>query len=133
MLKATKAVAAAAGVMGVLAAGAVFADSSITAKHGSQYEIMMPGRGLSLDVGGKRAVGYFQTRDGGCHLTIVVADAAGGETGLDSPGTRFVAPVAPGHNVLLDASAGRSAEFFCGPGGTRMSARVFDRAPYKSS
>lgn len=133
MLKATKAVAAAAGVMGVLAAGAVFADSAVTAKLGSHYEIMMPGRGLSLDVGDKRAVGYFQTRDEACYLTIVVADAAGGETGQDSPGTRFVAPVAPGRNVQLDTSAGRSAEFLCGPGGTRMSARVFNRTPYKSS
>ncbi len=132
MLKATKAVAAAAGVMGVLAAGSVFADSVSKVDQGSKHEIMAPGRGLSLDIGGKHAVGYFETRDNACHLTVVVADLSGGETGLDSPGTRFIVPVMPGRGVQLDASAGQSAEFFCGPGATRMNARVFDRAPYKS-
>ncbi|MCC7251059.1 hypothetical protein [Hyphomicrobium sp.] len=133
MLKATrKTVAAAAGVMGVLAAGAVFADPAAKVDQGSKHEIMSPGRGLSLDIGGKHAVGYFETKDNACHLTVVVADVTGGETGLDSPGTRFVVPVIPGRGVQVDASAGQSAEFFCGPGATRMNARVFDRAPYKS-
>lgn len=131
MLKATKAVAAAAGVMGVLAAGAVLADSVPTAE-GSKHEIMAPRQGLSLDIGGKHAIGYFETKDNACYLTVVVADVAGGESGLDSPGTRFVVPVVPGRGVQVDASAGQSAEFFCGPGATRMNARVFDRAPYKS-
>jgi hypothetical protein len=132
MLKATKAVAAAAGVMGVLAAGAVLADTVSKVAQGGKHEIMAPGRGLSLDIGGKHAVGYFETKNNACHLTVVVADLTGGETGLDSPGTRFVVPVFPGSGVQVDASAGQSAEFFCGPGATRMNARVFDRAPYKS-
>ncbi|WP_139247769.1 hypothetical protein [Hyphomicrobium sp. CS1GBMeth3] len=132
MLKATKAVAAAAGLMGVVTAGAVFADTVGKAEPGSKHEILAPGRGVSLHVGGKHAVGYFETRNNACHLTVVVADISGGETGLDSPGTRFVVPVMPGAGVQLDASAGQSAEFFCGPGATRMNARVFDRAPYKS-
>jgi hypothetical protein len=124
---------AAVSVMGVLAAGAVFAEqAAVKVDQGSSHEIMVPGRGLSLDIGGKHAVGYFQTKDAACHLTVVVADVSGGENGLDSPGTRFVVPVAPGKGVQVDASAGQSAEFFCGPGATRMNARVFDRAPYKS-
>ncbi len=132
MLKATKAVAAAAGVMGVLAAGSVFADVVSKVDRGSRHEVMAPGRGLSLDIGGKHAVSYFETRDHACELTVVVADAAGGEEGFDSPGTRFVIPVQAGKGFQLDASAGQSAEFLCGPDGTRMNARVFDRAPYKS-
>jgi hypothetical protein len=119
-------------VMGVLAAGAVFAGSVAKVDQGSSHEIMVPGRGLSLDIGGKHAVGYFETKDAACQLTVVVADLTGGESGLDSPGTRFVLPVVPGKGVQVDASAGQSAEFFCGPGATRMNARVFDRAPYKS-
>jgi hypothetical protein len=132
MLKATKAVAAAAGVMGVLVAGAVSADTLFKVAAGGKHEIMMPGRGVSLEVGGKHAVGYFEAKNNACHLTVVVADAMGGETGLDSPGTRFVVPIIPGSGVQVDASAGQSAEFFCGPGAERMTARVYDRAPYKS-
>ncbi|MDQ8697148.1 hypothetical protein [Hyphomicrobium sp. LHD-15] len=131
MSKAIKRLAA-VGVMGVLAAGVVFAGSPAKVDLGSSHEIMVPGRGLSLDIGGKHAVGYFETKDQSCHLTVVVADVTGGESGLDSPGTRFVVPVVPGKGVQVDASAGQSAEFFCGPGATRMNARVFDRAPYKS-
>lgn len=123
---------AAVSVMGVLAAGAVFAEQAVKVDKGGLHEILVPGRGLSLDIGGKHAVGYFQTKDEACYLTVVVADASGGESGLDSPGTRFVVPVAPGKGVQVDASAGQSAEFFCGPGATRMNARVYDRAPYKS-
>ncbi len=132
MLKATKAVAAAAGVMGVLTAGVVFADPLFKPRAGSLHEVMVPGRGVSLDIGGKHAVGYFEQKNNACHLTVVVADAAGGVTGQDSPGTRFVVPVIPGKGVMVDASAGQSAEFFCGPGAARMTARVYDRAPYKS-
>ncbi len=128
MLKATKTVAAAAGVMGVLAAGAVFADSPSK----NDYTNMMPGHGTSLEFGGKHAVGYFQVKDDACHLTVVVADSEGGESGLDSPGTRFVIPVQPGKGIQVDASAGQSAEFLCTTDGTEMNARVFDRAPYKS-
>lgn len=128
MLKATKAVAAAAGVMGVLVAGSVFADSPTK----TDVKSMTPGRGLSLDIGGKHAVGYFHGKDNSCYLTVVVADAAGGETGTDSPGTRFVVPIVAGAGIQVDASAGQSAEFICGPDATQMSARVFDRAPYKS-
>lgn len=121
-----------AGVTAVVAAGAVLAGSVSKAELGSDNEVLTPGRGLSLDIGGKHAIGYFITQNDACHLTVVVADATGGETGLDSPGTRITVPVMPGRGLQVDASAGRSAEFFCGPGGTRMHARVFDRAPYKS-
>ncbi|WP_333795579.1 hypothetical protein [Hyphomicrobium sp.] len=132
MLKATKGVAAAAGLMSVVVAGAVLAGSVTKVERGSQHEIMAPGRGVSLNIGTKHAVGYFETKDDTCHLTVVVADINGGETGLDSPGTRFVIPVMPGRGVQIDASAGQSAEFECAPSATRMNARVFDRAPYKS-
>lgn len=131
MLKATKA-AAAAGVMGVLAVGAASADSLIKFHKASTVEVMSPGRGVSLDIGGKHAVGYFVAKNKACYLTVVMADTAGGVDGVDSPGTRFVVPVIPGRGALMDAAAGQSVEFFCGPGAARMTARVFDRAGYKS-
>lgn len=133
MLKATKAVAAAAGVMGVLAAGVVSAHPLYHSQPTTMvHEVMKPGRGVSFDVGGKHAVSYFVTANKACHLTVVLADTAGGEDGLDSPGTRLVLPVVAGKSFKVDAGAGQSAEFFCGLGAQRMIARVYDRAPYKS-
>jgi hypothetical protein len=132
MLKATKAVAAAAGVMGVLAAGVATADTVYKVHQSNAVEVMTPGRGISLDIGGKHAVGYYIAKNNACHLTVVMADSASWETGLDSPGTRFMIPVSAGKRISVDASAGRSAEFFCGPAAARMTARVFDRVPYGS-
>lgn len=127
MKKATSFVAAAA-VVGVLAASAVYAGS---ASQG-EAEIMSPRQGVSFEIGDKHAISYFEPKDEACHLTVVLADGNGGESGFDSPGTRFVVQVLPGRAFNVDASAGRSAEFTCAPGANKMSARVFDRSPYRS-
>jgi hypothetical protein len=129
MKKAT--LVAAVAVVGVLAASAVYAGSSSQAVRG-ETEIMSPGHGVSLEIGGKHAIGYFEAKDEACHLTVVLADINGGESGTDSPGTRIIVPVLAGRNLQIDASAGRSVEFSCAPGASQMSARVFDRSPYKS-
>lgn len=131
MKTATKLVAA-LGVSGVLAATAVFAGSLTEQDGAFEAAIMKPGKGVSLDIGSKHAVGYFQQTGEACELTIVMADVTGGEIGKDSPGTRIVVPVMPGRGLKIDASADKTAEFFCGPGASQMSARVIDRAPYKS-
>ena len=93
---------------------------------------MAPGKGLSLDIGAKHAVGYFETRDAACHLTLVLADSEGGASGSDSPGTRIVSVVAPGAVLRLDAAKDTSAEFSCSSSGNKMNARVFERASYRA-
>lgn len=130
MKKATSFVAAAA-VVGVLAASAVYAGTASQGVRG-EAEIMSPRQGVSFEIGDKHAISYFEPKDEACHLTVMLADVNGGESGLGSPGTRFVVQVLPGHAFNVDASAGRSAEFTCAPGANKMSARVFDRSPYRS-
>jgi hypothetical protein len=93
--------------------------------------VMTPGQGLSLDIGSKHAVGYFETKEAACHLTVVLADVEGGLSGTDSPGTRIISLVAPGSALRLDAAKDKSAEFFCGPAGNKMNARIFDRTSYR--
>lgn len=132
MLKATKAVAAAAGVMGVLVAGPVSADSVNKYHQGGLIEVMSPGRAVSFDVGSKHVIGYFYGKGNACELAVVLADIDGGEQGFDSPGTRVVMAVVAGKRFRIDASNGQSAEFHCGPAASRMTARIVDRAPYKS-
>lgn len=130
MNKATKLVAA-VGVVGVMAAaGAGYASTNKAVAEAGAY--IKPAHGVSLDLGGKHAVGYFEAKGETCHLTVVLADVNGGETG-DTPGTRIVVPVLPGKTLQVDGGSGKSAVFACGPGASRMSARVFDRAPYAKS
>ena len=127
-------------VAGALALGASSLSGSAEEKSkapaiepAAQNMVMTPGKGLSLDIGGKHTMNYFETKDGGCSLMIVMAAQDGGLSGTDTPGTRIHIPVAPGKAVQVDASQNKSAEFICGPGGTKMSARIFEREPYKGT
>lgn len=130
MSKAMKRIAL-VSVSAALAAGAALAGSGIPSDRGSDHEIMAPKRGLSLAIGGKHTVSYFETLNNACHLTVMFADTEG-DALVVGPGTRIVVPVSQGSGFKLDTASGASAEFFCGPGAERMSARVYDRAPYKS-
>lgn len=91
---------------------------------------MTPGKGLSLDVGNKHTMTYYEQKDGACGITIVVAAIEGGMTGSDTPGTRISTTVMPGTAFRLDAANAQSAEFFCGPAGRKMNAKVFEREGY---
>lgn len=120
----------------VCAAAALAVGASVTASlaepvsEAEMNTVMTPGRGVILEIGDKRAVSYFQTNGNACELTVVMTSKTGGETGADSPGTRFVATLAPGQKARIDAPANKSAQFFCGPAGKKMDARVLDRPSY---
>lgn len=109
------------------------ASGSAIAMSGNAEEegvLMAPGEGLSLDVGPKKTMSYFEPKNGSCGLTLVVASQEGGMTGSDTPGTRITVQVVPGASLRIDTSDTKSAEFFCGAGGAKMNVRKFDRAPY---
>lgn len=116
-----------------LVAAASFAGLSAGQEPASPGAVAMsPGKGLSLDIGAKHAVGYFEPRNAVCALTILVAQQTDGEISQDSPGTRFSVQVAPGSRAQIDAADGKSAEFVCGAAGTKMNARVFDRPAWSA-
>ncbi|MBY0226333.1 MAG: hypothetical protein K2Q28_11060 [Hyphomicrobium sp.] len=89
-----------------------------------------PGKGLSLDVGPKHTMTYFEPKEGGCGLTVVVAAKEGGVTGLETPGTRFVVTVAKGSALQIDTTDSHSASFECAPEGDHLHAKVFTREPH---
>lgn len=129
MKAALKIVSAAALVGAGLAAGSAF-----SAETPSSHNIVMtPGKGLSMDVGGKHTMSYFEPKEEMCNLTIVVAAVEGGMSGNDTPGTRINVQVTPGKALRLDSAQAKSAEFMCGPNGAKMSARLFDREAYKGA
>lgn len=89
-----------------------------------------PGKGISLDVGPKHTMTYFEPKDGGCGLTVVVAAKEGGVTGLETPGTRFTVTVAKGSALQIDTTDSHSASFQCAPEGDHLHAKVFTRQPH---
>jgi hypothetical protein len=112
-------------------AALVLAAVSVAAVAGDRISVpLKAGEGLPLDFGNKHAVTYFVEKNGACSITVVLAAADGGASGSDSPGTRVTALVMPGTALRLDSNSNESAEFFCGPAGTKMNARVFERETY---
>lgn len=74
---------------------------------------LKPRQGISLDVGHKRAVGYFLSDSRICNLTLLVADRMA-ETGSDIPAaTRLQFDVAAGSDVRVDTSEGKALAFAC--------------------
>ena len=106
--------------------------SGMAGSKGENTQIVMnPGQGLPMDVGGKRIVGVYTQDAGTCGLTLVFAESqAGGlaKGGTDAAhGLRVTGNVQPGKALRVDGDLDRAAEFFCGPDGRKMNARIYTR------
>ncbi|MDX2309456.1 MAG: hypothetical protein NW216_14545 [Hyphomicrobium sp.] len=123
-------IAAALAIAGGTAIGIV--SPALSEKAGEGL-VMVPRKGLMLDVGRKHTVSYFEPQDGACRLTVLIASTKGGSSNEDSPGTRISVPVQPGQRLVIDEAEKQSAEFLCRPGATKMNARVFVRPAESAS
>ena len=99
---------------------AASADSSPALK-------MKPLHGVSFDVGSKRAVGYFQTGNGLCNLTLMVAEAMNGDEVPGDTAARFDVAIGAGTTARLDAAEGKSLEFACTADAQAMSVKALDQ------
>ena len=113
-----------------VAAVTVVTCSAIGLAGESEAIDVKPGKGLSLDVGPKHTMTYFEPKEGGCGLTVVIAAKEGGVTGLETPGTRFSVTVAKGAALQIDTTDSHSASFQCAPEGDHLHAKVFTREPH---
>ena len=122
--------ATAAAVVGtaVIASGG-FAESRKVSNSGT---VITPGKGLILDIGQQRAIGYFMQANEECQLTIVISDAREEVAGSNAPGTRFVSIVRPGTAARIEVADGKSAEFSCSDDAQKMEARTYDLGAYLS-
>ena len=91
-----------------------------------------PLHGISLHVGSKHAVGYFEPADGVCELTLVVGEEPGAEEVLAVAPTRFRASVKAGQHVRFDTGEGKELAFYCGPAATAMSVETMQQTAYTS-
>lgn len=121
---------------GLLAAGAVALSAPVAVSgEYSSATVVRPLAGLSFDVGAKHAVGYFEQKNGGCDLTLLVgsqtAEAAEGARGTVP--VRFKTPVSAGRSARIDTGEGPSVEFFCSSGAAWLSARVMERVAHSTA
>ena len=116
--------------------GAVLAGlTAVTAAHAEpaarNVATVKPLTGLMLDAGTKHAVGYFEVADGGCNLTLLVADAATDDVPMvASRPARFSTLIGNGRTARIDTVDGPSLEFACATNAASLDARVVQRLAY---
>ncbi len=89
-----------------------------------------PLHGISVHVGSKHAVGYYQAESGVCELTLVVGEEPGAEQVLAVTPTRFRASVKAGQHVRFDTGEGKELAFYCGPAAAAMSVETMQQTAY---
>lgn len=89
-----------------------------------------PLHGISVHVGSKHAVGYFEPTAGVCELTLVVGEEPVGDEVLVITPTRFRASVKAGQRVSFDTGEGKELAFYCGPAASAMSVETMQQTAY---
>jgi hypothetical protein len=77
-------------------------------------------QGIDHVLGSKHAIGYFQTVDGQCALTLMLAEATDPESPMSSSPARLQFPLQPGQRAELASAEGPEIVLQCGPGATTV-------------
>lgn len=114
----------------------VFALSALTgvvsAGPAKSTDTFKPLQAVSLHLGAKHAVGYFQTKSGVCQLTLVVGDELKGDELLETVPARFAAAIEAGKTARFDTGEGRVLEFTCASGASAMSVDALKQVAYSA-
>lgn len=91
-----------------------------------------PLKGVTLTVGPKRAIGYFQQKDGACHLTLMLADPYTDGRSANEP-VRIKTTIRGGARAEIDTQAGRSLLFACADSADAMAITPIERVAYATT
>ena len=116
-------------IVAAMLAGFTSIGANSAAAEPSQ-KTFKPLHGISVHVGSKHAVGYYQAEGGVCELTLVVGEEPGAEEVLAVTPTRFRASVKAGQHVRFDAGEGKELAFYCGKAATAMSVETMQQTAY---
>jgi hypothetical protein len=75
-----------------------------------------PIEAISYELGSKRAIGYFEPRDGMCQVTLMIAEAVAPDKTPPLSATRLSLPILPGESAGLASEEGRAIKLTCGAG-----------------
>lgn len=104
------------------ATGAAKADGAV---------VMQPAKGLSFDVGAKRAVTYFKPAGGICNLTVLMSDRMGEDSAIPAASaSRVTVAVFPAKTARIDTAEGKSLEFQCATGGQSMTVKALEQVAW---
>ena len=114
-----------AGLALVKGAVPVSAESSVI-----RLKVFAPLKGVTLDVGSKRAIGYYTANSGACELTLMIADAYRDDGSAATQPVRVKTTVGSGTSARVDTQDGPSLQFACAPGASTMTVQPIDRLAY---
>ena len=119
------------GFLAMANLGAVQAGDSFP-----EWKPMKPLYAVSFDVGRKRVLSYFLSKNGLCDLTIFVTDRPGevaeGEEIPTLTTARFHAAIGGGKTLQYDTSEGRSLEYACATNAQAMNVRQVNQVAVTS-
>jgi hypothetical protein len=108
------------GLKGVLSIGAlvlsVLVGIARAASTNATTEAYRATEAISYVLGSKRAIGYFQTVDGQCEVTLMIADAADPDRALPGSAARLHFAMHPGQGAALASEQGPEMVLVCGAG-----------------
>jgi hypothetical protein len=108
--------AALLALLGSPAAMARSTDSAKSAAEPAKPATIWPIEAISYEFGSKRAVGYFETRDGKCQVTLMIAEATAPDQVSPFSAARLSLPIGQGESAVLTSEEGRRITLTCGAG-----------------
>ncbi len=117
-----------AGVAAVLALTTLAGAGA--AVSGDAPTTFKPLAGVSLHLGSKHAIGYYQKADSVCQLTLVVGEEPRGEVIPEVVPARFTAAIEAGKHAQFDTGSGTVLQFACAPGATAMTVQPLKQTAY---
>lgn len=104
------------------------ANGAKPVEAGSSKELRVtPLKVINVDVGVKRAIGYYLANGGNCDLTVLIADGVSEANGLAPSASRVSVKVSSGTSAQVDTIDGTAMSFACSAGANDMTVRVFER------
>jgi hypothetical protein len=117
--------------LSALAVAGMAAYSAVPALADGAVKTMGPLKGIMLDVGSKKAIGYYRAANGACNLTLVLAEPSYSDAApYASEAVRISVSVHEGTSARIDQLSGPSLAFACAPKGEALTVQTIDRVAY---
>jgi hypothetical protein len=106
------------------------AHGAIPARADGAKELRVtPLKAINLDIGAKRAIGYYLADNGSCNLTVLLSDVNYMD-GTTPSASRVNVNVAAGTSAKVDTIDGTTMQFTCSAGASDMTVKTFERYAY---
>lgn len=113
-------------VVAALAAASTLALAGPVSAGESNLHRMTANKGISFDVGSRRAVSYYLAEGGICNLTVLIADSNELDV-VKGAATRVTMPVIPKQIARIDTAEGKTLAFLCAPSARNMTVTVLEK------